>query len=267
VGSGRFFTAGRMYERTAWAELHTDGAGSISIPLECFLSGHTVMVREHLVTLSLMSGLRFLGRHAAERAGAVGTAAVSARILPDVLAYDTAEPAVRRAIQHQLSTGHAPADEYSPRAQVELLGRADWWDAPEANLHFAAQQKINDARGQLRRQAIPNTPEEIVNELPFGFWVGLLGSGNRYDQRFWRTTLHRAFPHYRGRRRVLHQQLDYLRVLRNKIAHHSPIHHRHLQADHETIVEVLGYIDRGLADLVRRYSPVDAVLNRRPPTP
>ncbi|GAA3844148.1 Abi family protein [Sphaerisporangium flaviroseum] len=149
----------------------------------------------------------------------------------------------------------------------QLLGRADWWDAPEANLHFAAQQKINDARGQLRRQAIPNTPEEVVNELPFGFWVGLLGSGNRYDQRFWRTTLHRAFPHYRGRRRDLHQQLDYLRVLRNKIAHHGPIHHRHLQADHETVVEVLGYIDLGLADLVRRYSPVGAVLNRRPPTP
>ncbi|MFC7382067.1 hypothetical protein [Sphaerisporangium rhizosphaerae] len=147
-----------------------------------------------------------------------------------------------------------------------LFGQADWWDAPGADLHFGARQKIADARGQLRRQSIPATPQEIVNELPFGFWVGLLGSGNRYDQRLWRTALHRAFPHHRGRRRDLHQKLDYLRVLRNKIAHHCPIHHRHLHADYETIVEVLGYIDHGLAGLVRRYSGVPALLARRPPT-
>jgi hypothetical protein len=36
-----------------------------------------------------------------------------------------------------------------------LFERADWWDAPTADLHFAARQKITDARGQLRRQAIP----------------------------------------------------------------------------------------------------------------
>jgi hypothetical protein len=139
VGPGRFFTFGRMWERTVWAELHTDGAGCISIPLECFLSGDTVMVREHLVTLHLMSALRFLGRHAAERAGAVGTAVVSARILPDVLAYDTATPAVRHAIQHQLSTGHAPADEYSLRARVMPL------TAHGANV---GRQEARDAYGE-----------------------------------------------------------------------------------------------------------------------
>ncbi|MFC4536956.1 hypothetical protein [Sphaerisporangium dianthi] len=68
-----------------------------------------------------------------------------------------------------------------------LFERADWWEAPAADLHFAARQRITEARGQLRRQAIPTTADELVNELPFGFWVGLLGSGNRYDQRLWRT--------------------------------------------------------------------------------
>jgi hypothetical protein len=63
----------------------------------------------------------------------------------------------------------------------------------------------------------------------------------------------------------LHQQLDYLRVLRNKIAHHAPIHHRHLQADHDTILQVLGYIDAPLAALVARHSSVPDVLARRPP--
>jgi hypothetical protein len=100
--------------------------------------------------------------------------------------------------------------------------------------------------------------------LPFGFWVSLLGSGNSYDQRLWRTALYRAFPGYHGGRHALHRKLDFLRVLRNKIAHHAPIHHRHLDADHEAIMTVLGYIDAPLAALVARYSSVPAVLASRP---
>jgi hypothetical protein len=159
------------------------------------------------------------------------------------------ELALRSVLDHRMSV---------------LFGRADWWHAPQVDLHHAAQARITEAYYRLSRSGIPQTPEEIISELPFGFWVGLLGAGHSYDQRLWRTSLHLAFPGYRGRRSVLHRDLDYLRVLRNKIAHHSPIHHRHLQADHDAIVRMLGYIDSGLADLVNRHSPVPAVLARRP---
>ncbi|MEV6031051.1 hypothetical protein AB0L65_07865 [Nonomuraea sp. NPDC052116] len=71
--------------------------------------------------------------------------------------------------------------------------------------------------------------------MPSG--TGPLGRGNNYDQRLWRTSLYQAFPGYRGGRHALHRQLDFLRVLRNKIAHHCPIHHRHLQADQDTILQ------------------------------
>ncbi|WP_189239879.1 hypothetical protein [Planomonospora parontospora] len=150
------------------------------------------------------------------------------------------------------------------REMHALFGTDAWWDEPAANLHFGAQQKIRDLKAQLRRQGVPATAQQIVSELSFGFWVSLLGPGNNYDQRLWRTGLYRAFPGYRGGRRDLHRQLDYLRVLRNKIAHHGPIHHRHLQADHEAILVLLGYIDVELADWVRRYSQVDAILTQRP---
>ncbi|MFC4117377.1 hypothetical protein [Nonomuraea zeae] len=147
-----------------------------------------------------------------------------------------------------------------------LFGQRDWWAHPEAHLHRPAQAKIRDVTQQLARQSIPATSSEIVAELPFGFWVSLLGRGNGYDQRLWRTSLYWAFPGYRGGRAALHRELDYLRVLRNKVAHHCPIHHRHLDADHETILRVLGYVDSQLAALVGRYSPVSAVLARRPTT-
>ncbi|MGP4104579.1 hypothetical protein [Nonomuraea sp. KM90] len=148
-----------------------------------------------------------------------------------------------------------------------LFGQEEWWDHPRVNLHYGAQAKIRDAIQQLGRQGIAPAPSEVVAELPFGFWVSLLGRGNNYDQRLWRASLYQAFPGYGGARHALHRKLDFLRVLRNKIAHHSPIHHRHLDADHQAIMVMLGYIDPRLAALVARYSPVPAVLARRPPPP
>ncbi|GII95374.1 hypothetical protein Ssi02_56050 [Sinosporangium siamense] len=150
------------------------------------------------------------------------------------------------------------------REMSALLGQPDWWDNPTADLHFGAAQRIGEARRQLARSGLSGTAEQITDELPFGFWVSLLGSGNTYDQRFWRTGLHRAFPGYRGRRRDLHRKLDYLRILRNKIAHHGAIHHRHLSADHDAVLECLGFIAPELATVVRRYSRVPVVLARRP---
>ncbi|WP_182906245.1 hypothetical protein [Microbispora sp. H13382] len=148
------------------------------------------------------------------------------------------------------------------RELMRLFQRADWWE--DADLHFGAQRKISEARDQLRRQGRTATADQLENELPFGFWASLLGPGNNYDQRLWRTALHRAFPGYQGGRRELHRSLDHLRVLRNKIAHHCLIYHRHLQADHHTILQCLGYIDAGLAGWVDRYSRVPGVLACRP---
>ncbi|AQZ68812.1 DUF1526 domain-containing protein [[Actinomadura] parvosata subsp. kistnae] len=148
----------------------------------------------------------------------------------------------------------------------ELFGREDWWGHPRVNLLAGHQARIAEAHRKLRGQGIPAGPREIVGELSLGFWVGLLGRGRSYDQRFWRTSLYRGFPGHRGARGPLHQELDYLRVLRNKIAHHCPIHHRHLDADHDTILRVLGHMDPALAALVGGYSSVPLVLARRPST-
>uniref|UniRef100_UPI003F49419A hypothetical protein n=1 Tax=Nonomuraea sp. CA-252377 TaxID=3240003 RepID=UPI003F49419A len=146
----------------------------------------------------------------------------------------------------------------------QLFGQDDWWNHSQANLHHGARAKIDEAVRQLSRRGPVPAPAHVVAELPFGFWVSLLGSGNSYDQRLWRTALYRAFPGYHGGRHALHRKLDFLRVLRNKIAHHAPIHHRHLDADHEAIMTVLGYIDAPLAALVARYSSMPAVLASRP---
>ncbi|WP_061291664.1 Abi family protein [Herbidospora cretacea] len=143
------------------------------------------------------------------------------------------------------------------------FGRNDWWDDPRANLNRVAQDKVSGVKDQAARGAAFR-PLTITESLSFGFWVSLLGRGNDYEKHLWRPALHRAFPHWGGNRSGLHKKLDYLRVLRNKIAHHAPIHHRHLLADHLGIIECLGYIDPGLARMVGRHSRFPEVLARRP---
>lgn len=92
-----------------------------------------------------------------------------------------------------------------------------------------------------RRGRIP-TPDDILEDLSLGFWVSLLGSGNQYESRLWRPTLHLAFPGYHGLRKPLHRDFDHVRTFRNRIAHHKPIFYRHLAADHDTIFRLAGYI-------------------------
>ncbi|MFI7467503.1 hypothetical protein [Nonomuraea sp. NPDC049646] len=150
------------------------------------------------------------------------------------------------------------------RELVHRFGRDDWWNDPRPQLTYGGRQRVNEAEQQLLRVGLTPTPHMITEELSFGFYVSLLGPGNGYDQRLWRTALFRAFPGFRGRRQALHRKVDHLRIFRNKIAHHGAIHHRHLVADHDAILTCLGYIDRDLAAMVARHSRVPQVLAARP---
>jgi hypothetical protein len=54
----------------------------------------------------------------------------------------------------------------------------------------------------------------------------------------------------------LHESLLTVVFLRNRIMHHEPIHHRHLEADHDRIYRLLTDVS---SDLVTRLAPFDRV--------
>jgi hypothetical protein len=123
--------------------------------------------------------------------------------------------------------------------QMQAAFGPDWLDLSVVRLQ---PTQINDIDRTIAK-IDQNDPANgaIVAELPFGFWVGLLGPKN--ENEIWRKAMYKAFAHRpRGtERKIVHQALDSIRRLRNRIAHHEKILHRDLRANHATILEIAGW--------------------------
>lgn len=151
---------------------------------------------------------------------------------------------------------------------VRRYGRPDWWsraplDQRGKDLVANARRKCEDNEAKRarkrKRPRRPVTVDDVVTELNFGFWATLLVS--RYDRDFWVPTLHKAFPHYKGRRDVLYDDLWALVRLRNRVMHHEPIHGEDLESDHARIYRVLEALSPELAKEIRARDRFRAVLD------
>jgi hypothetical protein len=118
-------------------------------------------------------------------------------------------------------------------ALCDMIGRPDWWRS--APLDDNGRRKVAAAKRALTS---PRRADDVVAQLTFGFWISLISG--KYHRTLWTPALHRVFPG--GARKELHQDFQNVLVLRNRIMHHEPIHHRHLEADHETVYRLLGYL-------------------------
>lgn len=112
----------------------------------------------------------------------------------------------------------------------------DSWYAHASLLTSRDRETGRQAVDRVAATGKPVTPGRVIAELSFGFWVGLFA--NVYDTTLWRTDLYRVFSP-RPRRRELHDKLDRLRTLRNRIAHHEPIYQRNLVDDYRRVCEVV----------------------------
>lgn len=80
-------------------------------------------------------------------------------------------------------------------------------------------------------------PGKVIAELTFGFWLQLTDS--RLEHTLWVPCLHKAFASPTPpKRAAFNQQLEKLRQLRNRIAHHEPIFHMDLLDARLRILEV-----------------------------
>jgi len=119
------------------------------------------------------------------------------------------EVVVRNAIAHAL----------------ELKYGSNWpWDAGfERSLPQWLKVELQSARN---RMAVGSTGK-VIAELKFVFWCYMFKSNQ--DQHIWNAYLHTVFPHLpkpltvATGRSMLYDDMEALRVFRNRIAHHEPI--------------------------------------------
>lgn len=111
-----------------------------------------------------------------------------------------------------------------------------------------------------RRGRDPEVRGKVVAELSFGFWRYLVAS--RYLTALWIPGAHAAFPNgpadLRVRREQVERRLHNLMIVRNRAAHHEPIHRRNLARDFRDAVDVSGWVHpqgavwlRARSDLLR----------------
>lgn len=90
------------------------------------------------------------------------------------------------------------------------------------------------------------TTGKVIPELKFVFWQKMLTG--RFDNRLWSNHILTAFPHAAALglnaaqlRQNLYNDLETVRKLRNRIAHHEPIISRNLEDDFATIKRIIAY--------------------------
>ena len=135
-----------------------------------------------------------------------------------------------------------------------------WFDRTDIGLTGKARGKIALAKRYVTDAGHTVTHGHVIAELTLGFWWSLLAEG--YNDTLWAPALRAGF--HNARVRKLHDAVDEIRKLRNRVAHHEPLIHHDLEAEYARILATAEYISPRLAWWIDATSSLSSVLARRP---
>lgn len=137
-----------------------------------------------------------------------------------------------------------------------------WLDAYPTMLMDHEHQKVLAAKQRLGTDPRVRNEGQLIARLDFGFWVALCRdsySDTRGDgPRLWPRALTMAFqkrPPELKTRAEIHRRFDHIRQIRNRLAHHEPIWDRNYLAEHQLIIDSLGWMSPRLAGSLAALSP------------
>ncbi len=130
-------------------------------------------------------------------------------------------------------------------ALAKGFGKNSWWE--NASLRDRERDDINNAKQSIADRNVLETSGRIVAELNLGFWTNLYS--NYYEHTLWVPHLRGLFPMSIARKK-LHDRLDSLKVLRNRIAHHETLNRRDVKQDYEHLLETIGWMSPTVRDWV-----------------
>jgi hypothetical protein len=160
------------------------------------------------------------------------------------------EIALRNSFDKQLTTIHSvPSTPTTPSVE--------WFDNPvflniicplnAAGYPVDSSNKTRTIINAAKRSAAKGLPHgssiphgKIVAELTFGFWHRL--TNKALEHSLWVQCLSASFFSKAPKRSTLHNQLETIRLLRNRIAHHEPVIFSPLQANQDIAIEIISQI-------------------------
>lgn len=145
-------------------------------------------------------------------------------------------------------------------AALPGAGAIPWYRSPQVPLTPPTRGAVAVAVARATAGGRQEVPGRVVAELTFGFWWSLTAAD--YNRRLWEPCLRLAFP--AARRARLHASLEAVKVLRNRIAHHEPIHGRDLVVDYHQLLDTAAHVSPRLPWWIDTTSRVPAMLDQRP---
>lgn len=140
------------------------------------------------------------------------------------------EVVIRNAVSDALEALYGPRWPWSATFERSL---------PDPRSGYSPRRDLQSAR-----RSAPTTGK-VIPELKFVFWQKMFTG--RYDNRIWDQHLRRAMPNLDPAKPVatlrhsIYGDLERVRLLRNRIAHHEPIFARALADDYQTILALVKY--------------------------
>jgi hypothetical protein len=153
---------------------------------------------------------------------------------------------------------------------LEALYGPRWpWNATfERSLPTAAHGYYDPRHDLQSVRKREHTTGKVIPELKFVCWQKMFTG--RYDTRIWDPHLRRVLPNLdpaksiADLRKQTYAQLEQMRLLRNRIAHHEPIFNRSLADDHQTIHDLVAARCSVTAGWLKSYERATSVIASKP---
>ena len=166
-----------------------------------------------------------------------------------VAAHYKANIALSESLYTSLSVFEVTLRNALSKELERMMGRKDWYSVFPSNpaLKSLTSEVTVDIRHISQRGEMVS-PDKIIAELTFGFWVTLLNS--EYELTLWKS-LRLAFPHMPKKdrkRKNVSSPCNALRKLRNRVFHHESIcwDLDYITDIHNRLVMVLGWINKDM---------------------
>ena len=182
----------------------------------------------------------------------LGTASETVSSDKDAVQKMEAEDAVRRSQMRSKEPVKIRLRKLTDNERKELermMGRKDWYSVFPSNPALKSlTSEVTVAIRHISQRGEMVTPDKIVAELTFGFWVTLLNS--EYELTLWKG-LRLAFPYMPKKdrkRKNVSSPCNALRKLRNRVFHHESIcwDLDYISGIHSRLVQVLGWMNQDM---------------------